>query len=275
MASGPITAWQIDGETMEAVTEFIFFGSKITADGDWSHENKRCLLLGRKAMTKLDNILKSIDITLPTEAHLIKAIVFPVVMYGYESWTIMKAECQRIDAFEPLNWRRLLRVPWTARRSNPVNPPGNKTWIFIGRTDGKAEAQILWPPEVKWLIGKCREFPNAGKYGRQEKGDDRGWDSWMTSQTQWTWAWVSSGSWWWTGNPGVLQSMGSQRIEHKWLNWTEVNQMCSFHNLSLLSLAHLDNSHYHKLALGNLNMWNVNNKKSGHFFQTQVLSEWT
>ena len=117
MASSPITSWQIDGETVETVTHFIFLGSKITADGDCNHEIKRCLLLGRKAVINLDSILKSRDITLPTKVHLVKAMVFPVVMYGRESWTIKKAEHQRIDAFELWCWRRLLRVPWTARRS--------------------------------------------------------------------------------------------------------------------------------------------------------------
>ena len=117
-ASGPITSWQIDGETMETVTDFIFLGSKITADGDCSHEIKKHLLLGRKVMPNLDSILKSRDITLPTKAHLVKAMIFPVVMYGCENWTIKKAEQWRIDAFELWCWRRLLRVPWTARRSN-------------------------------------------------------------------------------------------------------------------------------------------------------------
>ena len=118
MASGTITLWQIDGETVETVADFILWGSKITADGDCSHEIKRLLLLGRKVMTNLDSILKSRDITLSTKVHLVKAIVFTVVMYGYESWTIKKAEHQRIDAFELWCWGRLLRVPWTARRSN-------------------------------------------------------------------------------------------------------------------------------------------------------------
>ena len=118
MASGPITSWQIDGETVEIVTDFIFLGSKITADGECSHEIKRGLLLGRKAITNLDSILKSRDITLLTKVHLVKAMVFPVVMYGYESWTIKKAEHQRIDAFELWCWRKPLRIPWTARRSN-------------------------------------------------------------------------------------------------------------------------------------------------------------
>ena len=118
MASGPITSWQIDGETVETVSDFILGGSKITADGDCSHEIKRRLLLERKVMTNLDNTLKSRDITLPTKVCLVKAMVFPVVMYGCEIWTIKKAECRRIDAFELWCWRRLLRVPWTARRSN-------------------------------------------------------------------------------------------------------------------------------------------------------------
>ena len=120
IASSPITSWQIHGKTMETVTDFIFFffGSNITADGDCSHEVKRCLLLGRKVMTNLDSILKSRDITLPTKVHLVKAMVFPLVMYGCESWTVKKAECRRIDAFELWSWRRLLRVPWTARRSH-------------------------------------------------------------------------------------------------------------------------------------------------------------
>ena len=118
MASGPITSWQIDGERVETVSNFIFGGSKITADGDCSYEIKRCLLLGRKVMTNLDSILKSRDITLPTKVHLLKAMVFPVVMYGYGSWTVKKAECQSIDGYELWCWRRLLRVSWTARRSS-------------------------------------------------------------------------------------------------------------------------------------------------------------
>ena len=151
MASGPITSWQIDWETVETVSDFVFFlGSKITADGDCSHEIKRRLLLGRRVMTNLDSILKSRDITLPTKVRLVKAMVFPVVMYGCESWTVKKAERQRIDAFELWCWRRLLRVPWTARRSNqPIHPKGDQSWVFIGRTDAEAETPVLWPPYVK------------------------------------------------------------------------------------------------------------------------------
>ena len=152
--SGPITSWEIDGETVETVADFNFGGSKITADSDYSHEIKRRLLLGRKVMTNLDSILKGRDITWPTKVCLVKAMVFPVVMYGCESWTMKKAEHWRVDAFELWCWRRLLRVPWTARRSSQsilkISP-----WVFIGRTDAKAETSILWPPDAKsWLIGK-------------------------------------------------------------------------------------------------------------------------
>ena len=147
MASGPITSWQIHGETVETVRDFIFLGSKITANGDCSHEIKRRLLLGRKVMTNLDRILKSRDITLSTKVHLVKAMVFPVVVYGCECWTIKKAKRQRIDDFEWC-WRRLLRVPWTARRSNHYSK-GDQSWVFIGRTDVEAETPILWPPDAK------------------------------------------------------------------------------------------------------------------------------
>ena len=129
------------------MSDFILGGSKITAGGDYSHEIKRCLLPGRKVMTNLDSIFKSRDITLPAKVHLVKAMVFPVVMYGCESWTEKKAERQRIDALELKCWRRLLRVPSTARRSNQSN--GDQSWVFIGRTDAKAETPVLWPPHVK------------------------------------------------------------------------------------------------------------------------------
>ena len=164
MASSPITSWQIDGET---VADFILGGSKITADGDCSHEIQRHLLLVRKPMTNLDSILKSRDFTLPTKVCLVKAMIFSVVMYECKSWTIKKSECWRIDAFELWCWRRLLRVPWTARRSNQsilkeINPE-----YSYGRTDAEAETPILWPTDAKnWLIGKD---PDAGKDWRQEE----------------------------------------------------------------------------------------------------------
>ena len=148
MTSSPITSWQIDGKIMETVRDFILGGSKVTADGDCSHEIKQCLPLGRKAMTNLDSILKSSDITLPTKVHLVKAMVFPVVMYGYESWTIKKAECQRTDAFELWCWRRLLRVLRTASRSNQsilkeISPEYSLEELIMRLK------LILWPPDAK------------------------------------------------------------------------------------------------------------------------------
>ena len=163
MASSLITSWQIGGETVEIVTDFILGGSKITTNSDCCHEIKRCLLVGRKVMTNLDSILKSRDITLPIKVHLVKAMVFPVVMCGCLSRTVKKAECWRIDAFELWCWRRLLRVPCTARWSN------QSILIFFGRNDAKAETPVLWPPHAKsWLIGKDSD---AGRHwGQEEKG---------------------------------------------------------------------------------------------------------
>ena len=165
---------------METVWDFILGGLKISADGYCSHEIKRRLLLGKKARTNLDSILKSRDITLPTKVHLVKAMIFPVVMYGCESWTIRKAECQRIDVFE-LVLEKTLESPLECKEVQPVHPKGNQYWIFIGRTDAEAETQIFWPPDLKnQLIWKD---PDAGKYWRQkEKGitEDEmvGWHHW-------------------------------------------------------------------------------------------------
>ena len=169
MASDPITSWEIDGETVETVSDFIFLGSKITADGDCSHEIKRHLLLERKVMTNLDNILNSRDITLPTKVRLVKAMVFPVVMYGCESWTVKKAEGWRIDAFELWCWRRLFESPLDCKEIQPVYSKGDRSWVFIGGTDVEAETPILWPPDAKnWFIWKD---PDAGKdWGQEEKG---------------------------------------------------------------------------------------------------------
>ena len=159
MASDPITSWQIDRQTMETMRNFIFLGSKITVDGDCSHEIKRHLLLGRKVMTNLDSILKSKDISLLTNVHLVKAMVCPGVMHGCENWTVKKAEHWRTDAFELWGWRSLLRVPWTARRSNQAIL--KKSVPPMRGTDAEAETPILQPPDVKnWLTGK---HPDAGK----------------------------------------------------------------------------------------------------------------
>ena len=148
MASGPITSWEIDGETVETVSDFSFLGSKITTDGDCSHEIKRHLLLGRKVMTNLDSLFKSRDITLPTKVRLVKAMV-PVIMYGYESWTVKKAEHQRIDAFELWCWRRLLRVPWSARRCNQSILKEISLGCSLEGLMLKLKLQILWPPHAK------------------------------------------------------------------------------------------------------------------------------
>ena len=151
MASGPITSWEIDGETVETVSDFIFWVSKIIADGDCSHEIKRRLLLGRKVMTNLDSIFKSTDITLSKKVCLVKAMVFPVVMYGCESWTVKKAEHRKIDAFELWCWRRLLdcKSPLDCKKIQPVHPKADQSWVYISRTDAEAETPILWPPDVK------------------------------------------------------------------------------------------------------------------------------
>ena len=199
---------------MERVTDFIFLGSKITADSDCSHEIKRCLLLGRKAMTHLDSILKSRDITLPPKVCLVKAMVFPVVMYGYESWAIKKAECRRIDAFELWCW------PWTARRSN--QSIWKKSVLNIHRKDW------CWSWNSNTLATWCKELTHLKRPWCWERlkaggeGDDRGWDGWMASPTRWTWVWVGSGSWRWTGKPGVLQSWGCKESDTtEWFSWTE------------------------------------------------------
>ena len=181
MASSPITSWQIDGETVETVRDFIFWGSKITADGDCSHEVKRLLLLGRKAMTNLDSILNNRDITLPTKVHLVKVMVFPVVVWGCESLTIKKAKHQEIDAFELWYWRRLLRVPWAARRSNQLilkelSPEYSLEGLML-------KLKLQYFGHLMWKNGLIRKDPDTGKIegGRR---DDRGWDGWMASLTR-------------------------------------------------------------------------------------------
>ena len=222
MASSPITSWEVDGETVETVSDFIFLGSKITADDDCSREIKRCLLLGRKVMISLASIFKSRNITLPTEVRLVKAMVFPVVMYGCESCTVKKAEHWRIDAFELWCGKRLLRIPWTSRRPNQsilkVISPGCslegvmlklKLWYF-GHLMRRADSL-----EKTLMLG--------GIVGRRRRGTtEMRW--WKASPTWWTWVWVNPGSWWWTGRPGMPQSIESQRVGHNWrteLNWTE------------------------------------------------------
>ena len=209
---------------METVADFIFGGSKITADGDCSPEIRRCLLLGRKVMTNLDSILKSRDITLPAKVHLVKAMVFPKVRYGGEKWTIKKTERQRTDAFELWCWRRLLRVPWTARRSNQSIlkeiSPGCPLEGLMLKLKLQYFSHLIWRAD-SFRRPWCWERWRAGG-----EGDDREWYGWMASPTQWTRIWVDSDSWWWIRRPGVLWFMGSQRVGHDWateLNWTELN----------------------------------------------------
>ena len=172
-------------------------------------------------MTTLDRILKSRDITLPTKVHLVKAMVFPVVMYGCESCTIKKVECLRIDAFELWCWGKTLESPLDCKDIQPVHPKGDQSWVFIGRTDVEAETPVLWSPDhlTHWKRPWCWERLRAGG-----EGDDRVWDCWMASPTQRTCVWVNSGSCWWTGRPGVLRFTGLQRVGHDWateLNWIE------------------------------------------------------
>ena len=169
MASGPITSWEIDGETVETVSDFILGGSKITADCNCSHEIKRRLLLGRKVMINLDSILKSRDITLPTKVHLVKAMVFPVVMYGCESWTVKKAEQRKNWCFWSVVLEKTPESPLDCKEIQPVHPKGDQSWVFIGRTDAEAETPVLWPPHEKsWLIGKDNDA--VRDWGLEEKG---------------------------------------------------------------------------------------------------------
>ena len=180
---------------------------------------KRHWLLGKKAMTNLDNILKSRDITLPTKAHLVKAIVFPVVMYGCKSWTIKKAELKNW-CFWTVVLEKTLESPLDCKEIKPVNPKGTHSQTFNGRNDAEAEAPVLWFEELTyWKRPWCWERLKGGG-----EGDDKGWDGWIASPTRWAWIWVSSGSWWWTGKPGMLHSMGSQRVGHnratEWTDWS-------------------------------------------------------
>ena len=221
MASGPITSWQIGKQWKQWQTLFLG-GSKVTADGDCSHEIKRCLLFGRKAMTNLDSILKSRDITLPTKVKLVKAMVFPIVMYRCKDWTMKKVEPWGTDAFELWCWRRLLRVPWTARSNQSILKEINLEYSSEGLML-KLKLQYFGPMmqrtnsvEKTLMLGKTE-----GRRGRRWSR----WDGWIASCTRWTWVWASSRSWWWTGCPGVLQSMGSQRVGHDRVtevNWPDV-----------------------------------------------------
>ena len=220
MTSGPITSWQIDGKTMETVIHFIFLGSKITADGDCSHEIKRCLLLGGKAVTNLDSILKSRDIILLTKVRIVKGMVFPVVMYGCESWTIKKAEHWRTDAFEPWCWRRL-ESALDSKEIQTVHPKGNQSWIFIGRVD--AEVPILWPPDVKnWLIGKDPDARKDWRLEEKRRTEDEmvGWHHQLDVSLSKLQELVMDRETWHAAVHGVA------KVRHDWatkLNWAQCN----------------------------------------------------
>ena len=210
---------------------FIFLGSKITADADCSHEIKRHLLFGSKVMTNLDSIFKSRDITLPTKVHLVKAMVFPVVMWELDC----EAEHRRIDAFELWCWRRLLRVPWTARRSNQS--------ILKEISPGCSLQGLMLKLKLQYFGHLMRRVDSLEKTlmlggigGRRRRGRQRmRWHQWMPSVTRWTWVWVDSGSWWWTGRPGVLRFMGSQS-QTRLSDWTELNSDVAHLFLCLLAI---------------------------------------
>ena len=218
MASDPITSWQIDGETMATVIDY-FLGLQNHCS-TCSHGIKRRLLPGRKGMTDLDSTLKSRDITLETKIHIVKAMVLPVVMYEYEGWTVQKAEHWRTDALELWCWRRHLRVPWTARRSNQrilkeISPECSLEGLML-------TLKLHYFGHLMWRTDSFEKTLMLGRLKVEGEGEDRGWDVWMASPTWWTWIWASSRSWWWTGKPGVLQSLGCWRIGPKWvteLNW--------------------------------------------------------
>ena len=222
MASGPITSWEIDGETVETVSDFIFWGSKITADGDCSHEIKRHLLLGRKVMTNLDSTFKSRALSLPTKVRLVKALVFSVVMYGCESWTVKKAEHWRTDAFE-LCVGETLESPLDCKDIQPVHSEGDQPWDFFGRNEAKAEAPVLWPLHAKsWLIGKDSD---AGRdWGQEEKGTTEdemaGWHHRLDGcESEWT-----PGDGDGQGGLACCDSWGREESDTtEWLNWTELN----------------------------------------------------
>ena len=227
MVSGPITSWEIDEETVETMADFIFLGSKITADGDCSYEIKRCLLLGRKVMTNLESILKRRHIILPTKVHLVKAMVFPVVMYGCESWTVKKAECWRIDAFELWCWRRLLRVPWTERRSNQSIlkeiSPGISLEVMMLKLKLQYFGHLMWRAD-------SLEDSDAGRdWGQEEKGKPEdemaGWHDWLDGlESEWT-PGVCDGQ----GGLACCDSWGRKESDTtEWLNWTELEYLNYF-----------------------------------------------
>ena len=214
MASGPITSRQMDGETMETEVDFLLLGSKITADGNCSHEIKRCLLLGRKTMTNLDSILKNRQY-FANKGLYSQRYGFSLMVYGCENWSIKKAECWRTDAFEMWCWRRLLRVPWTARRSNQsilkeISPEYSLKGLML---------KLQYFGHLMWRADSLDKTLMLGKIEGEGEGDDRGWDGWMASPTQWTWVWVNSGSWCEQGGLACCSPWGRKELDTtEWLD---------------------------------------------------------
>ena len=223
MESSPITSWQIDGETMETVRDFILGGSQITADGDCSHEIKRCLILRKKSYDQPRQHVKKQRNYFANKGLFSQG-------YGFSSSHVWMWELDYKESWALKNWcfwtvvlEKSLESPLDCKEIQLVHPKGNQSRIFIGRTDAEADTPILWPLDAKnWLIGKDHD---AGKDQRQEKKGMTGWDGWMALHTLWTWVWASSGSWWWTGKHGMLQSRGLQRVGHDWateMNWKKL-----------------------------------------------------
>ena len=223
MSSGPITSCQIDGETVVTVTDFIFLSSKITEDRDCSHEIKR-LVPWKKSYDQPRQSIKK-------QRHYFSNKGPSSQNFGFSSSHVWIWELDRKESWAPKNWcfwivvlEKTHESPLDCKEIKPINPKGNQSWICIGRTDAEAKTPLLWPPDVKnWFT---RKDLMLGKIEGRGEGDDRGWDGWMASLTQWTWVWVNSRIWWWTEKPSVLQSIGSQRVRHDWvteLNWTDHN----------------------------------------------------
>ena len=210
MTSGPITSRQIEGEKVEVVTDFLFMDSKITVGGDRSHEIRRWLLLGRKAMTNPDSVVKSRDITLPTKVHIVKAVVFPMVIYWCESWTVKRL---RAEELMPSNCgvEKTPESPLDCKEIKPINLKGNQLWILLGKDwCWSASTLVTWCEQLThWKSPWCWEKLRA----EGEEGI-RGWDNWLASLMQWTCTWANFRRWWGTGRPGLLQSMGLQRVRH-------------------------------------------------------------
>ena len=230
MASGPITAWQIEGENVEAVSDFLFLGSKITAYGDCNHEI-RWLLPSKKVMTNLESVLKSRGISLLTRVHIVKAMVFPVVTYGCESWTVKKAERQRFDAFELWCWRRFLKVPWIARSNQSILREINPEYSLEGL---KLKLKLLYFGHLMWTD---ESLDKSLILGKTERRSGRGHQRWLDGITR-TRTWANSGRWWGTGWPGMLKSIGLQRVGHDRETEQQQELVYNVYNVKIFKIAY-------------------------------------